>query len=330
MKNVKTRKLSTRMKKYLLSGGLLTAVLFLSGCMRFDQETGAPQGTISEIIYSVLIVPLTGFLDILADFVGNYGIAIIIFTVLFRLVLLPLTLKQQRGMAEQQIKMQGVQPVTQEIQAEIKATDDPAEQQALQAEMMQIYRDNDVSIGGQVAGCLPLLLQMPIFIAMLQVLRSSEAIAQSTFLGLNLGEASIALAVATGLIYFIQSRMMIKAMPEEQQKSAGITMYISPIMMLMIGISSPAGVSLYWMISGFFSLFQQGFINFYYKPKIEAEVKDKMGDAKVIKRKNKSKPKTISAEETDSPASKSRTKNKNAGGRNQKRNAGKQQRNRNK
>lgn len=327
MKNVKTRKLSTRVKRFLLSGGLLTAVLFLSGCMRFDQETGAPEGALSEIIYNFLIVPLSQFLDILADLAGNYGVAIILFTVLFRLLLLPFTLKQQKGMMEQQVKMQGVQPVTQEIQAEIKATDDPAEQQALNAELMALYRENNISIGGQVAGCLPLLLQMPIFVAMLQVLRGSEAITQATFLGMSLGERSIQLALATGLIYFIQSRMMIKSMPEEQQKTAGVTMYITPIMMMMIGFSSPAGVSLYWMISGFFSLFQQAFNNFYYKPKIEAEVKEKLGDVKTIKRKKKTAP-TATKKVNGSNKATPKAKNQQAIERNRKRNSGKQQRNR--
>lgn len=313
-----TRKLSTNAKKFLLTGGLATAVLFLSGCMRFDQETGAPQGALSEIVYDFLVVPLSQFLDVLADMVGNYGIAIIIFTVLFRLILLPFTLKQQKGMIEQQVKMQGVQPVTQEIQAEIKATDDPAEQQALNAELMELYREHNIGIGGQLAGCLPLLLQMPIFVAMLQVLRGSEAITQATFFGMSLGERSIAFAAATGLIYFIQSRMMISAMPEEQQKTAGMTMYITPVMMMMIGFSSPAGVSLYWMFSGVFSLFQQAFNNFYYKPKIEAEVKEKLGDVKNITRKKKSaasapRKKAENVTEEKAMNNRNRNRNRNAG-----------------
>ena len=98
MKNVNIRKISTRTKKFLLSGGLLTTLLFLSGCMRFDQETGAPQGFLSEIVFDFLIIPLSQFLDVLANFVGNYGLAIIVFTVLFRLILLPMTFKQQRSM----------------------------------------------------------------------------------------------------------------------------------------------------------------------------------------------------------------------------------------
>ena len=306
----------------MLSGGLMTALLFLSGCMRFDQETGAPQGALSEVVYRVLIIPLSQFLDILANFVGSYGLAIIVFTILFRLILLPMTFKQQRSMVENQIKMGAVQPITAEIQAEIKATEDQAEQQALNMELMEIYRENNVSIGSQLSGCFPLLLQMPIFVAMFQVLRGSEAIASSTFLGINLGATSTALAVVTGLIYFIQSRLMVKAMPEEQQKTAGATMYVTPVMMAFIGFSSPAGIALYWMMSGLFSLWQQFFNNYYFKPKIEAEVKAEVGDLK-IERKRKSPVKTVQnaveVSEEVKPVNKNRNRNN--------RNAGKQQRN---
>lgn len=321
MKNVNTRKISTRTKKFILSGGLLTTLLFLSGCMRFDQETGAPQGFLSEIVYDFLIIPLSSFLDVLANFVGSYGLAIIVFTILFRLILLPMTFKQQRSMVENQIKMGAVQPITAEIQAELKATEDPAEQQALNMELMEIYRENNISLGSQLSGCFPLLLQMPIFVAMFQVLRRSDEIANATFLGINLGETSMILAVATGLIYFLQSKLMVNAMPEEQQKTAGSTMYITPIMMAFIGFSSPAGISLYWMMSGVFSLGQQFFNNYYFKPKIEAEVKGEVGDLK-IERKKRTTVKTVN--KTDDTLNQNRPSNRNRNNRN----AGKQQRNR--
>lgn len=321
MKNVKKRNLKTKLQKFMLSGGLLTALLFLSGCMRFDQETGAPDGFLSEIVYDYLIVPLDYALVYLGDFLGNYGLAIVVFTILFRLVLLPFTLRQQKGMIESQVKMSGVQPVTQEIQAEIKATDDPEEQQALNMELMEIYKENDISIGGQLtSGCLPLLIQMPIFVAMLQVLRRSEQIASASFLGMELGTRSIVLALLTGGVYLIQSRMMIKDMPEDQQKSAGMTSYMSPIMMLMIGFSSPAGISLYWLISGVFSLGQQMFNQYYYKPKIEEEVRGKVGEVKTIERKKKPKPAKPAPAKTNTESRNSNNQN----GRN--RNAGKQQR----
>ena len=321
MKNVNTRKISTRTKKFILSGGLLTTLLFLSGCMRFDQETGAPQGFLSEIVYDFLIIPLSSFLDVLANFVGSYGLAIIVFTILFRLILLPMTFKQQRSMVENQIKMGAVQPITAEIQAELKATEDPAEQQALNTELMEIYRENNISLGSQLSGCFPLLLQMPIFVAMFQVLRRSDEIANATFLGINLGETSMILAVATGLIYFLQSKLMVNAMPEEQQKTSGPTMYITPIMMAFIGFSSPAGISLYWMMSGVFSLGQQFFNNYYFKPKIEAEVKEEVGDLK-IERKKRTTVKTVN--NTVNAPNQNRPSNRNRNNRN----AGKQQRNR--
>ena len=321
---MKTRKLNTKIKKYMLTGTLLSAVLFLSGCMRFDQETGAPQGFLSEIVYDFLIIPLDQFLNFLGEFLGNYGLAIIVFTLLFRLILLPLTLRQQKGTIESQIKMSAIQPVTQEIQAELKATDDPQEQQALNMELMEIYRENDVNIGGQLsAGCLPLLLQMPIFVAMFQVLRRSNEIANASFMGMELGERSIILAVITGAIYLLQSRMMIKNMPEEQQATAGTTMYITPVMMFMFAVSGPAGIGLYWLVSGVFTIGQQLFNQLYYKPRIEANVREKLGPVKKIERKRRVRRDVTPTNEADSTIASNEDRN-----RNRNRNAGKQQRNR--
>ena len=319
MKKLKKNKLSIRAKRFILSGGLLSTLIFLSACS-FDQD-GQPKGFLSEITYNVFVLPLTKFLEILHGAVGSYGIAIILFTLIFRLVLLPMTFKQQRSQIENQIKMAAVQPITAEIQAEMKATDDKAEQQALNMELMEIYRENNIGIGSQLAGCFPLLLQMPIFVAMFQVLRNSKAIENASFLGMPLGETSVVLAVITGLVYFLQSRLMIQAMPEEQQKTAGTTMYITPVMMGFIGFSSPAAISLYWMMSGVFSLGQQIFNNYYYKPKIEAEVREEVGDFKVTRKRKPAQNVTVQ----DEPINK--VNNTNRSERNN-RNAGKQQRNR--
>src|SRR5690625_2686435 len=324
MKNVKTRKLNTRFKKYMLMGILSSAVLFLSGCMRFDPESGAPQGFLSELVYDFLIVPIDGLLNFLAEFLGSYGLAIIIFTLLFRFILLPLTLRQQRSTIESQIKMSAIQPVTQENQTELKATDDPEEQQALNMEMMEIYRENNVNIGGQLsAGCLPLLLQMPIFVAMFQVLRQSPEIANASFMGIELGERSILLAVITGAIYLLQSRMMIRMMPDEQQATAGATMYITPVMMFMFAVSGPAGIGLYWLVSGVFTIGQQLFNQLYYKPRIEANIREKLGPVKKIERKRRVRRDVTPTDEADSIIASNEDRN-----RNRNRNAGKQQRNR--
>lgn len=321
MKNVKKRKLNIRSKKYALMATLMTATLFLSGCMRFDMETGAPQGFFSSLVHDFLIVPLEYALDFLGSTFGNYAIAIVVFTIIFRLILLPLTLKQQKGMIESQTKMGRVQPVMAEIQEEMKETDDPTEKQALNMELMEIYKENDINPVGQLSsGCLPLLLQMPIFIAMIQVMRRSTALNNASLFGISLGERSIILAVITAVIYFLQSKVMISAMPEEQQKTAGTTMYISPVMMLVIGISSPAGIALYWLISGLFTFFQQLFNTYYYKPKVEEKIREEMGDVEVVERKREAR-RDVSPNKNNRNVTDNQKNNRN-------RNAGKQQRNR--
>lgn len=325
MKNVKKRKLNVRSKKYALMATLMTATLFLSGCMRFDLETGAPQGFFSELIHDFLIIPLEHALDFLGSSLGNYALAIIVFTIIFRLVLLPLTLKQQKGMIESQTKMGKIQPVVTEIQEEMKTAQDPVEKQALNMELMEIYKENDVSLTGQLSsGCLPLLLQMPIFIAMIQVMRRSTAINNASLFGISLGQRSILLAILTAAVYFFQSKVMISAMPEEQQKTAGSTMYISPVMMLVIGISSPAGIALYWLVSGLFTFLQQLFNTYYYKPKIEEEIREKMGDIDVVQRKRKARRDVSPTSPDEAPT----TLKKNRNNQQRNRNAGQQQRNR--
>ena len=90
--------------------------------------------------------------NLIYEVVKNYGVALTLFTVLIKLVLLPLSIKQQKSM----VKMQQIQPLLNDIQQKYK--DDPQKQQA---EMMKFYKENKVNPTG---GCLPLLIQMPILI----------------------------------------------------------------------------------------------------------------------------------------------------------------------
>lgn len=110
----------------------------------FDWIITKPMGFIIEHIYG---------------FIQNYGWAIIIFTLLIKLVLLPLTVKSQKAMKKQQ----KIQPVIAELQK--KYAND---QQKLQTEMMKIYKENNISMTG---GCLPMLIQMPILVGLYQVIQ---------------------------------------------------------------------------------------------------------------------------------------------------------------
>ncbi|WP_208558625.1 membrane protein insertase YidC [Marinilactibacillus kalidii] len=279
--------MKNRAKKWILSLGMLSLVVFMSGCIRIDQATGEPAGGISQFLYDYLVIPTQNFIEILNGLLGSYGLAIIAITIIVRIIILPLSIRQQRMTLEQQVKMSVVKPAADEIQADMKEATDPKEKQELQAELMELYRENNVNMLGGIAGCLPLLIQMPVFTAMFQAIRMSESIQNATFLGIELGTPSIPLALFTGAVYYAQSRVMLLGMPEEQRKQSNAMMLMSPIMLMVISFTSPAGLGLYWLVGGFVAIAQSAITTFYYKPKIQRELKDKHGDVEVVARKKK-------------------------------------------
>lgn len=108
---------------------------------------------------SIIITPLRWILDLLYGFVGNYGVAIILFTLVIKLIILPLDIKQRHSMR----KMQDIQPKIDEINK--KYEKDPEKRSA---KTMELYKKEKVNPMG---GCLPMLIQMPILFAMFAVMR---------------------------------------------------------------------------------------------------------------------------------------------------------------
>ncbi len=110
-------------------------------------------------MWSYLVSGLGWIIEQIYSLVNNYGVAIIIFTVVIKMILLPLNIKSQHAMKKQQ----KIQPLMAELQK--KYAND---QEKLQREMMKVYKENNVSMS---AGCLPTLIQMPILVALYQVIR---------------------------------------------------------------------------------------------------------------------------------------------------------------
>ena len=111
----------------------------------------------------------------LSEFTGNYGIGIILLTVLIRVIILPLTIKQEKSMK----KMRDIQPEVDKLREKYK--DNPQE---MQIKMQEIYKKNQVN---PMAGCLPLFVQMCIFITLFRVLNDANSIPNdATFLWFNL------------------------------------------------------------------------------------------------------------------------------------------------
>ncbi len=103
--------------------------------------------------------PMGWIIQMIYNLVANYGLAIILFTVIIKLILLPLNVRSQRAMKKQQ----KIQPILAQLQEKYKN-----DQEKLQREMMKLYKDNNISMMG---GCLPMLIQMPILIGLYQVIQ---------------------------------------------------------------------------------------------------------------------------------------------------------------
>ena len=180
-------------------------------------------------------------------YVGNFGISIIIVTILIKIALLPLTLKQDKSMKE----MKKLQPEIDKIKE--KYTND---KQMLNIKTMELYKEHKVN---PLGGCLPLLLQLPILFALFGVLRNGIIPADSSFLWLKLSEPDpfYILPVLNGAVSFLQQKLMGSADSNPQMKNM---MYIFPAMMIFISLKMPSGLQLYWLTSSILAVVQQYFI----------------------------------------------------------------------
>lgn len=277
-------------KKLLLSAEMLSLLVVLTGCMQYDENKN-PTG----FIYDYLVVPTGNLIVMLAELLnGNYGLAIIAITIIVRLAIMPLNFSQIKKTMVQQEKMKYIKPELEDIQYRQKNAQTPEEKAAVSQEMMALYKENNISMTGGV-GCLPILIQMPIFTAMYQAVNLTPEISQSTFLGINLGVSSPLLAILAGVAYVIQGYVSTIGMPEETKSQMKSMMLMNPIMILMFSWSSPAGLALYWLAGGIFAAAQTALQNHMIKPKIQKQVEEEMKDRPIKKNVKMAKPVSASA-----------------------------------
>jgi len=199
-----------------------------------------------------LLVPTLNFFH---RIIPNYGIAVILLTFLVRILFWPLTHKSTAGMK----KMQEIQPKLKEIQAKFK--DDPTK---LQQETWACYRENKVN---PLSSCLPMLIQIPVFIALFTVLRSAVELRYAPFLWIAdlsepenlfrgmipyIGSLNI-LPILMAATMALQSHLTPAAGDPQQKKMMTIMM---PGMMLLMFYSFPSALSLYWTVSQVLSIVQ--------------------------------------------------------------------------
>ena len=207
-----------------------------------------------------IILPVFSWLN---TFISNYGLIIIIFALLIKLVTYPLSIASTKSMK----KMSALQPALKELQEKYK--DNPAK---LQSELGRIYKEAGVN---PLGGCLPVLLQMPLLYAMFYVFRSSIQLRQHGLLwvkdlsipdsildfGFSIpmyGDHIAVFPILMAATVFVQQKITPTTQTNEQMK---VMIYIFPAMMLLFFNNMPAGLGLYYLMFNIFSVAQQFYIN---------------------------------------------------------------------
>jgi len=194
---------------------------------------------------SFLIDPLYSVLTWIHDNVGvSWAVSIILLTILVRIILIPLTVKQYTSMRA----MQKLQPQMKELQAKHKG-----DKQKLNEEMMKFYKENKVNPFGS---CLPLLLQMPIFMALYFMLVNQPFESDNAFLWIsNINESSQALVLIYMATQLVSSLLLSTAVDKSQR----ILMIVMPLGIGVFFLISPfpAGVLIYWVTTNIWTIVQQ-------------------------------------------------------------------------
>ncbi len=189
--------------------------------------------------------PLLYIMKAFHGLVGNWGVAIILLTLLVRACVLPFNVMSFRSMK----KMQKIQPIIQSIREKYK--DDPAK---LNAEMMKIMRENGAN---PLGGCLPMLLQIPIFFALYRVIGSSIELYQSPFIlwitDLSSHDKFYVLPVSMAIFMYIQQKLTPSTMDPTQAK----IMAFMPVIFSLFMLQLPSGLTLYMVVSTLFGIAQQ-------------------------------------------------------------------------
>ena len=213
----------------------------------------------------------------------SYALALILLGVIVRLLLFPLSLKQMKstlGMAE-------VQPELKEIQQKYRSNPEK-----MNAEMKRLYSEYEIN---PAAGCLPILLQMPILYALFAALRSYNFSENASFFwisSLNETDPYHILPVVLAIVMFFQQKLAIpKDSAATQNASMKMLLYAMPIMMLFFSLRFPSGLCLYWVTTSVIMIFLQLIMNAQRKKELErrAEARKLRAQERAEKQKNDAK-----------------------------------------
>jgi YidC/Oxa1 family membrane protein insertase len=235
---------------------LQSSLSYYFGPKHIDDLSSAPVDLTTSIDYGWfgwMSRPLMALLLFFNSFVDNYGVAIIILTILVKMVLWPLSYKSYKSMRGMKL----IQPHVQKLREKYK--DD---KQRLQAETMQLYKTYKINPMG---GCLPIFMQFPVFIGLYKALLNAFELRQASFIpylpftdkvwlaDLSLADPYYITPLIMGATMFIQQKITPSTGDPMQAK----IMLIMPIVFTFMFLNFPSGLVIYWLVSNVFSIAQQ-------------------------------------------------------------------------
>lgn len=257
-----------KVKRVLSLAAIGSLTLFLAACSNKPVTSHSTGLWDHYIVYN-----FSRFIIWLSNNCGGYGMGIIIFTIIIRVLLLPLMFYQTKSM----LKTQELAPKLKAIQKKYSSRDRES-MVKMQEETSKLYKEAGVN---PWASMLPMIIQLPIMWALYQAIWRTPELRHGTFLWLQLGHTDpyYILPILAALFTFLSSWLSMASMPERNAMTSAMTWFI-PIMVFFMALGFSSAITLYWVVSNAFQVVQTLLLQNPFKIRREREAKEKQAKAK--------------------------------------------------
>ena len=257
-----------KVKRVLSLAAIGSLTLFLAACSNKPVTSHSTGLWDHYIVYN-----FSRFIIWLSNNCGGYGMGIIIFTIIIRVLLLPLMFYQTKSM----LKTQELAPKLKAIQKKYSSRDRES-MVKMQEETSKLYKEAGVN---PWASMLPMIIQLPIMWALYQAIWRTPELRHGTFLWLQLGHTDpyYILPILAALFTFLSSWLSMASMPERNAMTSAMTWFM-PIMVFFMALGFSSAITLYWVVSNAFQVVQTLLLQNPFKIRREREPKEKQAKAK--------------------------------------------------
>ena len=257
-----------KVKRVLSLAAIGSLTLFLAACSNKPVTSHSTGLWDHYIVYN-----FSRFIIWLSNNCGGYGMGIIIFTIIIRVLLLPLMFYQTKSM----LKTQELAPKLKAIQKKYSSRDRES-MVKMQEETSKLYKEAGVN---PWASMLPMIIQLPIMWALYQAIWRTPELRHGTFLWLQLGHTDpyYILPILAALFTFLSSWLSMASMPERNAMTSAMTWFM-PIMVFFMALGISSAITLYWVVSNAFQVVQTLLLQNPFKIRREREAKEKQEKAK--------------------------------------------------